>query len=44
VTVHHALDRAFKDRDAMRQGWIEMLERLATDLADEGAGIAPAIP
>jgi len=33
VTLHHALHRAFKDRDAMRQGWVDMLDRLADEFA-----------
>ncbi len=29
VTLHHALDDAFSERDSTHQGWNEMLDRLA---------------
>ncbi len=48
VTLHHALGRAFKERDAMQQGWTEMLDRLGMDVVDGertmDMAIDPAIP
>lgn len=41
VTLHHALDDVFSERDATHQGWDEMLDRLADLLNRELNSEAP---